>query len=523
MRHFRVLLGLCLLSASSWAQPNPWSWNRIGFPDGGVLEFRFEAGFGFDQKKSCDMMMLIVDGKQDRAAVYDQMVGFWTAAGKNKWVLIAPVAPKEGRFDQPGSVERLGPLLKNLRTRSVIKGNRVHLVSQGEGYRSALKILARFGFEFASLTAINPCAVSEAEVRAVPRSAHVALTLVGDGNGEAAEITPLLRKTFRRLRSVQTGKSKIFDELLPRAAALGPRDGPLKEIDQVLDGLHDAASRADEDRYFGSFAEGAVFIGTDPGERWDIAAFKEWSAQYFKRESAWVYVPTERHVAISPDGDHASFDEVVWNAGYGECRGTGSLMRQDGAWKIAQYSLSVPIPNDIMKGVAREARVFNQSAADDLAKEERPKPRTVYLVRHAEKQQDSGDEDPALTPAGEARASLLSSMIPAADLDLVVCSEFKRTRQTAQPSAAKAGQDVVTHPAADPSGLARRLWRLPPGRCALVAGHSNTVGPILGALGIKDEITIADDEYDNLFVVTLASNGVASLQRLRFGAAAPVR
>jgi hypothetical protein len=33
----------------------------------------------------------------------------------------------------------------------------------------------------------------------------------------------------------------------------------------------------------------------------------------------------------------------------GPCRGSGVLVKQDGAWKIAQYNLSVPIPNDLMK------------------------------------------------------------------------------------------------------------------------------------------------------------------------------
>ncbi len=521
MKHLHALLALCLLSASTWAQPNPMRWNRIDFPDGGVLEFRFEAGSGFDQKKPTDVMMLIVDGKQDRAAVYDQMVRFWTAAGQNKWLLLAPVAPREGRFEERTSVERLSPLLRNLRVRSRIKGNRIHLVSLGGGYRSALKILGRFGFEFGSLTAINPCAVTDAEIRAVPRSANVALTLMKDG--ETSEITPLLRERFRGIRSVEGDGSGLFKELTLRSLALGPKKAVRHRIDRVLDRLHDAASRADEDRYFGCFAEGAVFIGTDPDERWDIPTFRDWCSKYFKRESAWVYVPTKRHVAISPDGDHASFDEVVWNAGYGECRGTGSLIRQDGAWKITQYSLSVPVPNDLMRGVVREAKVFGESNAHQLPQDQRSKPRTIYLVRHAEKREDPGDGDPALTPAGEARAALLANMIPAADLDLVMCSEFKRTLQTAQPAAAKAGKEVGSHPARDHRGLASKLWALKPGECALVAGHSNTVGPILNALGIKDEITIADDEYDNLFVVTLANNGVTSLQRLRFGAGAPVK
>ena len=56
-----------------------------------------------------------------------------------------------------------------------------------------------------------------------------------------------------------------------------------------------------------------------------------------------------------------------------------------------------------------------------------------------------------------------------------------------------------------------------PGATALVVGHSNTVGAIIRELGVKETIKIADSEYDNLFIVTVGNNGVATLQRLRYG------
>jgi hypothetical protein len=42
----------------------------------------------------------------------------------------------------------------------------------------------------------------------------------------------------------------------------------------VLDTLHAAASRADARTYFGCFEEDAVFMGTDPHERWSLAQFR---------------------------------------------------------------------------------------------------------------------------------------------------------------------------------------------------------------------------------------------------------
>jgi hypothetical protein len=40
------------------------------------------------------------------------------------------------------------------------------------------------------------------------------------------------------------------------------------------------------------------------------------------------------------------------------------------------------------------------------------------------------------------------------------------------------------------------------GATALVVGHSNTVPEIVAALGVATAVTVADDEYDNLFIVT---------------------
>jgi hypothetical protein len=49
---------------------------------------------------------------------------------------------------------------------------------------------------------------------------------------------------------------------------------------------------------------------------------------------------------------------------------------------------------------------------------------------------------------------------------------------------------------------------------ALVVGHSNTVGPILEALGVSEKITLGDSDYDNLFVVVPGEK--PTLVRLHF-------
>jgi len=129
-------------------------------------------------------------------------------------------------------------------------------------------------------------------------------------------------------------------------------------VSAVLDALHAKASEADFDGYFDLYADEAVFLGTDATERWPRDAFMAYTKPRFDTGTGWTYTLIERHVTIAPGGQTAWFDERLDNASIGESRGSGVLVRQDGEWKIAQYNLTVPIPNDLLRGVAEEIRAF---------------------------------------------------------------------------------------------------------------------------------------------------------------------
>lgn len=133
-------------------------------------------------------------------------------------------------------------------------------------------------------------------------------------------------------------------------------------VGAVLDQLHKAASRAEESVYFGLFDASAVFIGTDAGERWPVGEFRVYAHGRFAQGQGWTYTPTSRHVDIAADGETAWFDEMLDSAKYGVCRGTGVLIRRGGQWKIAQYHLTVPVPNDLLPEVVQRIR---ESREDD--------------------------------------------------------------------------------------------------------------------------------------------------------------
>ena len=148
-------------------------------------------------------------------------------------------------------------------------------------------------------------------------------------------------------------------------AAAAPDDFG-RPIDAALDAFHEAASRADEGSYLGLFAPEGVFIGTAPGERWTVEEFRAFVRPYFSQGRGWTYTPRdgERHIGVSEDGAFAWFDEVLDNAKYGECRGSGVLRRIDGAWRIVQYELVIPIPNEIAPEVVEMIRARSGVSPD---------------------------------------------------------------------------------------------------------------------------------------------------------------
>ncbi|WP_419165999.1 nuclear transport factor 2 family protein [Candidatus Palauibacter sp.] len=130
------------------------------------------------------------------------------------------------------------------------------------------------------------------------------------------------------------------------------------DVSAVLDALHEAASEADFDGYFSLYAGEAVFLGTDATERWTREAFMDYTRARFETGTGWTYHMLERHVSIAPNGRTAWFDERLENANLGETRGSGVLVLEDGRWKIAQYNLTIPIPNEMAREVARRIRAL---------------------------------------------------------------------------------------------------------------------------------------------------------------------
>lgn len=153
-----------------------------------------------------------------------------------------------------------------------------------------------------------------------------------------------------------------------------------------------------------------------------------------------------------------------------------------------------------------------------------PQPRaevvtTIFLVRHAEKDPTPGLKDPPLTEAGQQRAEALRDVMRPYPLMALYSTDTTRTRATLAPLAAARGLDVWLYEARQPEALVGMLRERHPGQTVLVVGHSNTLLPLIDALGAPRPVPeLSDTDYDYLFEVTLHSESAATVRVHRYGA-----
>jgi broad specificity phosphatase PhoE len=144
---------------------------------------------------------------------------------------------------------------------------------------------------------------------------------------------------------------------------------------------------------------------------------------------------------------------------------------------------------------------------------------TVVIVRHAEKALGT-IEDPPLAPEGEQRSERLAQMFGeragAGHLDAIYVTNTRRTQQTAAPLAARLHLVPVVLPATDVSGTAARLLREHRGGTVLFLGHSDTLPQLIRELSGKQIEPIPDDDFSEIYVLSVPRFGTASLVRLKY-------
>jgi broad specificity phosphatase PhoE len=148
-----------------------------------------------------------------------------------------------------------------------------------------------------------------------------------------------------------------------------------------------------------------------------------------------------------------------------------------------------------------------------LACSPKQEPKTVYIVRHAEKILEG--DDPGLSVAGTARSQKLAQILAEKEVKHIFSTNTIRTKTTAQPLAEAKGLIIETYDAKNHDDLVKEL-RQRTGNI-LVVGHSNTVNHLANYfVGSAEKYPeLQDIEYDFIFEVELKEEG-SSVQRKVF-------
>lgn len=137
----------------------------------------------------------------------------------------------------------------------------------------------------------------------------------------------------------------------------------------------------------------------------------------------------------------------------------------------------------------------------------------LIITRHAEK--TTGD-DPCLTDEGRERAARLAALLENQPIAALLSTDYCRTRETLAVLSSERGIELRIHAATDAGALRDALGKAG-NRAVVVAGHSNTIPALLAKLGVNTG-PIAEDEYDNLFILTFNKEDITpgSLVRLSY-------
>jgi broad specificity phosphatase PhoE len=146
---------------------------------------------------------------------------------------------------------------------------------------------------------------------------------------------------------------------------------------------------------------------------------------------------------------------------------------------------------------------------------------TVIFVRHAEKM-TMPEDDPGLSPAGQRRVAELTRQLVDADvvagIDAVYTTPFRRTEETARPLADALDLPLNSYDAADTEAIMEHIVSAHKGKIILVVGHSNTLPALIGNMGASKKVPkIDENEYDNIYIVSIPWFGKTKTIRLRYG------
>lgn len=139
-----------------------------------------------------------------------------------------------------------------------------------------------------------------------------------------------------------------------------------------------------------------------------------------------------------------------------------------------------------------------------------PETTTYYLIRHAEKDRSNKENrDPGLTQEGLGRSLKWAEVFKNVKFDAVYSTNYKRTKETALPTAMKNGLEVTIY---NPQNFDPSTFKdATKGVTVLIVGHSNTTPSMVNAF-IKEKKyeQIDDTNNGNLYIITMTGTTIKS-------------
>jgi 2,3-bisphosphoglycerate-dependent phosphoglycerate mutase len=142
---------------------------------------------------------------------------------------------------------------------------------------------------------------------------------------------------------------------------------------------------------------------------------------------------------------------------------------------------------------------------------------TVILVRHAEKNNEPDNPNPALSPDGQERAKTLVRVLGESGITAIYATQYLRTQSTVTPLANHFGLVINQIESRNVADLVREIKTNNAGGVVFAAGHNNSVPAVITALGGESFPVIPESEYDNMFIVTVQRFRPTRVLRLRYG------
>lgn len=361
-------LAVCVTGGAS-AQENH-ELRRMTLESGQVLSY---LAFEPVNKEGASVFVGFPPGNRSESLARVAYENYWKFLPDSGWIVVVPIADEGEDRNEAKALEEFFDALPRLYGAGGVKP---HVAGVSSGGSLAYDLAAvRSASKLSSLVLMPGCArTNDALSRATAMKDLEVHMFVGADEDEpwksavemthealqraGAKVKLLSRENEGHMLRISAAEFRNVMDTLKASAVPAPGAALAQEgsVAAVLDDFHLAASQADGPRYFGHFAPGAVFLGTDAMERWSLEQFRAYAEPYFSQGKGWTYVVKARHITLSEDLRHAWFDESLENEKYGECRGSGVLLRLNDEWKIVQYNLTVPIPNDMLADVARDIR-----------------------------------------------------------------------------------------------------------------------------------------------------------------------